>query len=978
MKRTILTAVILVLLLLPATPTGWAQDGGAEQIDDQTPPPAQPAGKVDDSDEQRIPESYMVATGGPDRFGYTYADSDGGACAFRWVADGIPGLQLDLGDDGTARIPIGFSFPFYGREYTHLVVDSNGALLLEERPSDWVNVPLGSPGPTPRLAPFWDDLLVDSVQVQSLGQAPHRTLAVTFRARRAEDAHMHFQALLFEDGRILFQYQSLSGAWSDGTGATVGIQGPETGLGYLFNGYPRENLLREGLAICFAPPDGLYLSPGFQRGYAVAAESIGYGVTAINQTGADGAFSFAVESPWPATVTPQRATIPDGGTLALQVTVGVPQGAVGERVEVLVHMASATGAQPTMRTTTRLEAARASGDYGYTGASTTDDAAVFDLQTWTRVDGFSLLPEADYPYDATMVPDGSEVWIPGASGDGVVVIDTAANAITQRIPVGEYPVSVAFSLDSAYAFVANRDTEDVSLVDTSSYAVVDTIPIPTYYFGAGNLALDPESGDIYLVDWYGDYLFVLDTDTLTVTHELLLGNSLWQLVANPLGGLLYVTDRGTDVVRVVDTVTLSEITTIPVGDDPWGIDITPDGSLIYVTNEDSHDVTAIDATDNSVITTISLPHTDADPRDVDFSADGAYAYVTSGDISGDDQVYVIDTATHTVAGQVNVAPSSNPNVVAVAPQMAASLGLLAGKRATPEPVVLGDPLSYTISFTYTGLVSATNVLVTDTLPAGTAYLTSSGGLTSTYDAGNHRLIWELGDVEANTMGQLEALVQPVDETLPGQAIVNKAYLDFTSFANFSATVWATSTVVAPQLSIYVDGNEPPDPLSLCEGDIVTLTAESNRSGSLTYAWDLGDGTVADTAEVIHGWTYGDYTVWLTTTNAYGWVETDTLAVAVGHQPLAAFASNSPVVLGQNAVFTDLTTYDPAGWLWDFGDNVGTSTEPNPVYNYSNIGLYTVTLTVSNTCGVDVSVDRFRVLEFQLHYVYLPVILVDHP
>jgi uncharacterized repeat protein (TIGR01451 family) len=310
--------------------------------------------------------------------------------------------------------------------------------------------------------------------------------------------------------------------------------------------------------------------------------------------------------------------------------------------------------------------------------------------------------------------------------------------------------------------------------------------------------------------------------------------------------------------------------------------------------------------------------------------------------------------------------------------MASSLGLVADKQATPEPVVLGDPLTYTISFAYTGLVSATNVLVTDTLPAGTSYLTSGGGLTSTYDAGSHQLVWELGDVGPIATGQLRALVQPVDQALVGQAIENEAYLDFTSFANFSATVWVTSTVVTPQLSIYVDGNEPPDPLSLCEDDVVTLSAESNRAGPLTYAWNLGDGTVAGTAVLTHGWTYGDYTVWLTTTNAYGWVETDTLAVAVGHQPVAGFASNSPVRLGQNAVFTDMTTYDPAGWLWDFGDSVGTSTEPDPIYNYSNSGLYTVTLTVSNTCGADVYAAQFEVLASQFHYVYLPVIVVNHP
>jgi uncharacterized repeat protein (TIGR01451 family) len=781
---------------------------------------------------------------------------------------------------------------------------------------------------------------------------------------------------------VVFQYQTLAGALSDGLSATVGLQGPATGLGYLFNGNPADNLLHEGLAICFEPPDGVYLSPGLQRGYAQAGGKAVYVVTAINQTGADGVFDFGVESPWPATVTPPRGAIPDGAVLDLAVEVQVPAGAPGGRAEVAVRMAGAAVDGSALPAVARLDTVRVSGDFGYTGASTTDEAAVFDLQTWTLVDTLSLLPEGNYPYDATIKPDGSEVWIPGASGDGVVVIDTTTNQITQRISVSEYPIGVAFRKDGAYAFVSNRDTEDanVTVIDTATYAVVDTIPIPTHYLGAGNLALNPDSGDIYVVDWYDEHLFVLDTDAFTVTQELQLGSSMWQLVVSPLGNRLYVTDRGQDVVHVLDTETMSVIDTVPVGDDPWGIDITPDGTLIYVTNEDSHDVTAIDATDNSVITTISLPQADADPRDVDFDVSGTYAYVTSGAATGDDQVYVIDSDTHTVAGQINVAPASNPNVVAVAPQMGEALGLVADKQATPEPVVLGDPLTYTISFAYSGLSPATDVLVTDTLPAGVDYLASGGGLTSTYVVTDHQVIWELGDVEPGTADALTLLTQPVDEALPGGTITNEAYLDFRSFRNFSATVWVWTSVLTPEMAIrFPDGSEPEDPLLLCEGDEVTLIADSNRPGPLAYAWDLGDGTLVSTPVVTHSWAYGDYTVMLTTTNAYGVVETDTLGVEVGHEPLAGFQSNTPVEFGENAVFTDQTAYDPETWSWDFGDGVGSSDQQNPTYNYSNPDAYTVTLTVANRCGGDVYSEPFEVVVPALfHYVYLPVVVKDNP
>ncbi|MBN1659260.1 MAG: PKD domain-containing protein [Anaerolineae bacterium] len=973
-----LIGILLVALFLPWSLAGAQNPANpsSEPIDDQTPALAAPVGKVDPSDTLRIPEDYFYATGGPDRFGYTYADSDAAACAYDWIETGGSPLAL-IGDDESLAIPIGFPFPFYGQTYTQLTVDSNGALLLADGPSAWANQPLGPDGSAPRLAPFWDDLIVEAVQVQVTGTAPHRALVVTYQARLVDGGSVHLHAQLREDGHVTFLYDSLTGERSNGEGATVGIQGPTAGLGYLFNGYPRQNRLHAGLAVCFTPPDGLYLSPGFQAESASAGQEATFLLWAVNQTGAPAAFELGIDSPWPATVTPRHLSLAAGQVQPATVAVRVPAGSPGERADIVVHLVG-----PEASTSARLQVVRTSGQYGYTGASTTDEAAVFDLQTATWVTNLSLLPEGNYPYDATVTPDGGEVWIPGASGDGVVVIDTTTNQIAQRVLVGEYPVSVAFRQDGAYAFVANRDTEDVTVVDTTSYTVVNTIPIPTHYLGAGNLALNPVSGAIYVVDWYGDYFWVLDSEAFTVTQEVQLGDSLWQLVVGPMGDRLYLTDRGLDVVHVLDTADLSVVTAVPVGDDPWGIDVTPDGTLIYVTNEDSHDVTVIDATGNSVITTVTLPHgADSEPRDIDFSADGRYAYVTSGSVTGDDEVYVLETDTHTVAARINVAPASNPNVVAVAPQVNLGLELLADKQADPEPVILGDLLTYTLSFTYTGLVSATNVLVTDTLPAGVEYLTSTGGLGSAYDPDHHRIVWDLGEVPAVATGTLTALVQPADWALAGQVITNEAKLDFTSFANFSATVQATSTVLAPELSIrYPAGDEPPDPLLLCDGDEVILAAVSNRPGPLTYTWDLGDGTLAATPVVTYSWTYGDYTLLLTTTNGYGWVETDTLRVQVGHQPVAGFLSNSPVTLGQNAILTDTTAFDPATWAWDLGDGVGTSSQPEVVYSYSNAGDYTVALTVTNRCGVDVYSALFRVQEPPppLYYVYLPVVFRNYP
>ena len=310
-------------------------------------------------------------------------------------------------------------------------------------------------------------------------------------------------------------------------------------------------------------------------------------------------------------------------------------------------------------------------DHGFVGMSTTDTLVVLDLDSGTALSpSIDLLPEGNYPYDATILPDGSEVWICGAVGDGVVVIDTQTHAVITRIDLGAaggYPVNVAFDAAGATAYVSARDGDAVVIVYVATHTPTgSTIPISSVFLGPGKGRARPSDGTLFIVDWYSDYLYSIDPVSLAVTPADI-GTSLWDLAIHPSGTPLYAIDRGTDQVHVVDPTTLTVTTSVPVGNDPWGLDITPDGSLVFVANEDSSDVTVIDTTTNLVVETIPLA-ADADPRDVDINAAGTLAYVSSGSVTGDDGVYVIDIATWAVVDIITVSGDSNSNVVAVAPE----------------------------------------------------------------------------------------------------------------------------------------------------------------------------------------------------------------------------------------------------------------------------------------------------------------------
>jgi YVTN family beta-propeller protein len=76
-------------------------------------------------------------------------------------------------------------------------------------------------------------------------------------------------------------------------------------------------------------------------------------------------------------------------------------------------------------------------DDGYSVCSTSDDAYPFDLTGLTAGTAIVLPGTLNYPYDATLRPNGSEVWIADANDNSVIVVDRATDTVTHQIPTCE-------------------------------------------------------------------------------------------------------------------------------------------------------------------------------------------------------------------------------------------------------------------------------------------------------------------------------------------------------------------------------------------------------------------------------------------------------------------------------------------------------------------------------------------------------------
>jgi RHS repeat-associated protein/uncharacterized repeat protein (TIGR01451 family) len=220
---------------------------------------------------------------------------------------------------------------------------------------------------------------------------------------------------------------------------------------------------------------------------------------------------------------------------------------------------------------------------------------------------------------------------------------------------------------------------------------------------------------------------------------------------------------------------------------------------------------------------------------------------------------------HNIPSQVVVSATLNSlplNEPVTATFLGADLSVV---KEGPAQITAGYPITYHVAVANQGLLTATNVVVTDSLPVGTLFVTTTGSYAGVYDSANHTVAWSIGTMPANTQTVFQVRVQVPATATMGSIITNTVTgtLSETELntANNQDSVVTTILAAFPQMVI----TPPTLDLSVLAGGSAStvITITNNGTGALedltmlptSYSWLTVQPTVLSSLGVGQSFTF---------------------------------------------------------------------------------------------------------------------------
>jgi len=871
-----------------------------------------------------------------DTYGYIWRDSDSPeGPEFKWVDITDRGTLGVLGDDYSIDIELPFEFMFYGEAKNRVTISADGFLTFGVTGSAAVNTALPDRAlPNDLIAVFWDDLQVTDGGVYYYYDAANERFIVSWvGAHRIEnkvpEGCFNFQAILYRNGKIVYQYASMDGTM---TNATVGIEdrSGEVGLQVICNAeYLHSNmaveLIHEADGISFGRRIGA-VRPGEMIDIEVVidAQMLDEGKYARQiLVNIDDPVNPVIAVPVNIAVTGNelpvvtKATVtPDHGEPPL--TVMLEAGAYdsdGELADLWWDFGDGTPPEHDLQTTHVYE------NPGFYEASF---HAVDNLGASTSVTVPVRVEGAAY---ASVKPDALVV--------SVIPHSTA----TRRLEIQNSGTSPLRFM------VTGFKTNEANFTGYERKAVLD--------------GWDPNAYDS------GDQ-FVIEDRTIT---KLDIGDKVQSW---PINGVFRAWGCGYDGENVWFTdlrkrdwqfTTEGEKTGVTfelpwVGQ--WAADLAWDGEYLWHVNVGGDNrIYCIDPADGEVVTSIR------DPYGIwDATSQRGIAYDPVEDvfyIGGWNQLVIYKIAGLSWPRPGEILRTYDDSTLPVAGIARVGRYLVLTLNGRPDMVAIMDSSTGEMLTWFQHPSGSRN-------KAGGCEADEHGNVWMT-DLNNTAYLLDMGFLLEDMPVWLSA--DPVEDIVePGAASqVTLAFdTDRMSVGDVCSTSIAVTSnaldnplIVVP-VTLRVDGLRASFEWREDEPNTVTFTDKSvDEDGGeiVSWLWDFGDGGSSSEQNPVHTYAMNHtYSVTLTVTDSDGAVASDTRQVVlVNAEPVVDFEYRFVEDLAVH--FIDKSV-DPDGiissWAWDFGDGT-VSSEQHPIHVYSELREYEVTLTVVDNDGAPATIAR---------------------
>ena len=158
------------------------------------------------------------------------------------------------------------------------------------------------------------------------------------------------------------------------------------------------------------------------------------------------------------------------------------------------------------------------------------------------------------------------------------------------------------------------------------------------------------------------------------------------------------------------------------------------------------------------------------------------------------------------------------------------------KTDSPDPVQPGQNITYTIAYSNTGESTATTVVVSDTVPANTTFV-SAGPAPASAPAvgGTGPVTWNVGSLAFGGSGVVTLVVKTGAALLNGTVITNASY-SIASDQNTPTSGNAVTTTVSGTIALTLSKTDSPDPVA--------------PGGTLTYVLTIGNGGTGTSSNII--------------------------------------------------------------------------------------------------------------------------------